>query len=101
MSCDSLMPFNRRELTVAYARCLSFRIASIALTSLGEVPVPLNSRMGAGTSFAAGGEQDVRASEAMHEMSWMLRFFTLAIFYTFGPRASDVRLLSNRNRRLL
>src|SRR5437870_4670006 len=75
MSCDSLMPFNCCEFTLAYLRWLSFRIASTALTSFGDIPVPLNSRMG-GTSFAAGGAQAVRASDAMHEMSRMLWFFT-------------------------
>src|SRR6266567_5469844 len=75
MSCDSLMPFNCREFTVAYLRWLSFRTASTALTPLGDVPVPLNRRIG-GESFDVVGAQAVRASAAMHEMSWMLRFFT-------------------------
>src|SRR6266550_8997734 len=72
MNCDSLMPFNRCEFTVAYLRWLSFRTASTALTPLGDVPVPLNRRIG-GESFNVGGAQAVRASAAMHEKSWMLR----------------------------
>src|SRR5947207_4288310 len=69
------MPFNRCEFTVVYLEWLSFRTAPTALTSLGDVPVPLNRRIG-GTSFDAGGAQAVRASEAMHKMNWTLRFFT-------------------------
>src|SRR6266487_5154879 len=78
MSCDSLMPFNCCEFTVAYLRWLSLRTASTALTPLGDVPFPLNRRIG-GESFDVGGAQAVRASAAMHEMSWMLRFFTPSI----------------------
>src|SRR5689334_13670532 len=69
------MPFNCREFTLEYLKRLSFRTASTALTSLGEVPRPLNRRIG-GASFDAGGAQAVRANEAMHEIRWKLRFFT-------------------------
>jgi hypothetical protein len=69
------MPFNRRELAVAYFRPLFLRIASTALTSLGEVPVPLNRRIG-GVSLDSDGAQAVSASDAIHKMSWMLLIFT-------------------------
>src|SRR5690242_15903520 len=81
MSCDSLMPFNCCEFTVAYLRWLSFRTASTALTPLGDVPVPLNRRIG-GESFDVGGAQAVRASAAMHEMSWMLRLGELICIHS-------------------
>src|SRR2546426_7355506 len=45
--CDSAISFNREEFAVEYLKRLLFRIASRAATSLGEVPVPLNRRMGA------------------------------------------------------
>src|SRR5262245_26258418 len=43
MSCDWLIPLSCFELAVAYSRPLSWRIFAIAATSLGDVPVPLNS----------------------------------------------------------
>src|SRR5678815_116991 len=60
-SWDSLMPFNWRELTVEYSRCLSLRIASTAATSLTDVPGPLYKRIG-GTAVDAVGAQAVVAS---------------------------------------
>src|SRR6185437_13237482 len=88
------MPFNCCEFTVTYLRRLSFRTASTALTSLGDVPLPLNRRIGGG-SFDAGGVQAVRKSAATLEMYWMLRIFTrceqrLAGSRWFGPPSSIV-----------
>src|SRR6266550_4687938 len=78
MSCDSLMPFNCLAFTVEYLRWLSFRIFSTAATSLPDVPFPLNRRMEGGSLSVAGGSQPVRATDAMHAMSWMIRFFTIS-----------------------
>jgi hypothetical protein len=59
------MPFNCREFAVAYSRCLSLRIVSIAATSLADVPVPVKRRIG-GTGLPAGGAQAVGTSEMKH-----------------------------------
>src|SRR5204863_5101739 len=97
------MPFNCCEFTVAYLEWLSFRTASTALTSLGDVPVPLNRRIG-GTSFDAGGAQAVRASEAMYKMNWTLRIFTRCEqFLTTQrrrPRSAPIATASARRRSL-
>src|SRR6476659_10280111 len=77
-SCASLIRFNCREFTVAYLRWLSFRIASTALTSPGDAPVPLKRRIGAG-SGDADGAQAVREMDARQQRSAvkerLLRFF--------------------------
>src|SRR5882762_5745115 len=88
------MLFNCREFAVAYLRRLSFRIASTALTSLGDVPVPLNRRIGGGW-FDSDGEQAVRASIVIHEMSWMLLIFTRR---KQAISATEVHCLSNDKR---
>src|SRR6185503_12238076 len=54
------MPFSCREVTVEYRRCLPFRIASTALASLADVPVPLNRRIG-GTPCGSAGTHAVTA----------------------------------------
>src|SRR6266566_4513577 len=76
------MPFNCLEFTVAYLRWLSFRIFLTAATSSPDVPFPLNRRMGGGSLSAAGGSQPVRATDAAHAMSWMIRFFTNSSYAT-------------------
>src|SRR5213592_4050364 len=91
------MPFNCCEFTVVYLEWLSFRTASTALTSLGDVPVPLNRRIGE-TSFDAGGAQAVRASEAMHKINWTFRFFTRCEqFLTTPATAATKRVDYNRS----
>src|SRR5258708_3921927 len=75
MSCDSLMPFNCGEFAVEYLRRLSFRILSTAATSLADVPVPLNRRIG-GTLVDAGGAQAVMASE-MRKKSWAIALIAM------------------------
>src|SRR5689334_864187 len=94
-SCDSLIRFNCREFTIAYLSCLSFKIASTALTSLGDAPVPLNKRIGAG-SFGPGGAQLANAIVAMHESIRMLRLFIrcerrLTIRYHLKPGANHLQ----------
>ncbi len=66
MSCDSLIPFNCLEFAVAYSKPLSVRILAITATSSGDVPVPLNSRIGA-TLFDSVRVQPGSASHAMQD----------------------------------
>src|SRR4029078_12993682 len=62
MSWDSLMPFNCREFTVEYSRCLSFRMVSTAATSLTDVPAPPKRRT-EGTVRDDGGAHAIAANE--------------------------------------
>src|SRR5260370_36470896 len=89
-SCDSLIRFNCREFTIAYLSCLSFKMASTALTSFGDAPVPLNKRIGA-ASGGPGGAQPARTIVAMHKTNWMLRHFMRcerrpSVFPEFQPQ---------------
>src|SRR6266704_4624383 len=78
MSCDSLMAFNCQEFTVEYLRWRFFRIVSTAATSLADVPVPLNRRIG-GTLFDAGGAQAVMTSEIRNKSRVTVLILTAAV----------------------
>src|ERR1043165_1083844 len=95
MSCDSLMPFNCREFTVEYLRWRFFRIVSTAATSLADVPVPLNRRIG-GTWFDAGGAQDVKTS-AMRNKSWATALTSMGVVNQRPRRTARARGLDGKS----
>src|SRR5262245_16971638 len=66
MSCESLIPLSSIEFAVSCSKPLSERIFAISATSLGDVPVPLNSRIEA-AGFDSFRAQPVSVSKARHE----------------------------------
>src|SRR5262245_4326211 len=66
ISCDSLIPFSCFEFAVVYSKPLSLRVLAIAATSLGDVPVPLNSSIEASV-FDSVRAQPINVSNAKHE----------------------------------
>src|SRR5713226_10772278 len=96
MSCDSLMPFNCTEFTVEYLRLLSFKIVSTAATSLADVPVPLNRRMG-GTLCDSGGAQAVMASEMRRSKSRAITLIAMGAANQRRRGTSRVRGLAGKS----